>query len=525
MTRGRRGRERAKVTPLHPPPSSGLPLDALQLVTALNDVVWSRALIYGCLGIGLYFSLRTRFMQVRGFVEMLRLTFKGQSSAAGVSSFQALAMSLSGRVGTGNIAGVATAIYFGGPGAVFWMWTVAFLGASTAYIESTLAQIYKEKDPRGQYRGGPAYYIEKAMGQRWYAVLFAVVTIVATGLLMPGVQANSISAGMANAWGIPTWVTALGLVLTLGFIIYGGVRRIAHFAEVVVPFMALGYILVALGILALNVGRIPEMFGLIFRNAFGLDAAFGALLGLAVEWGVKRGVYSNEAGQGTGPHAAAAAEVRHPAEQGYVQAFSIYVDTLLVCSATAFLILSTGRYNVVAPDGTKLVENLPGVATGPGFAQASVETVLPGWGAGFVAVALLFFAFTTIVAYYYMAETNIAYLNRTVQRPWLTQALRVVIMGATAYGAIRSAELAWGLGDLGVGLMAWLNLVAILILQKPALLALEDYERQRKAGGVPTFDPEALGIRNADLWRERLAAGDAPEPTVGGAASTSTGRS
>ena len=474
-----------------------------QLVNALNNIIWSPALIYLCLGAGLYFSLRTRFMQVRGFKEMIRLMFTGQSSAAGVSSFQALAMSLSGRVGTGNIAGVATAIAFGGPGAVFWMWMVAFLGASTAYVESTLAQIYKEKDEKGQYRGGPAYYIEKAMGQKWYAWLFAVVTVIATGLLLPGVQANSIAAGLNNAWGVAPSVTAALVVVVLGFIIFGGVKRIARFAEIVVPFMALAYILVALVIMFINIQQVPEVFMLIIRSAFGLDAGFGAVLGLAVQWGVKRGVYSNEAGQGTGPHAAAAAEVSHPAKQGYVQAFSIYIDTLLVCSATAFMILSTGMYNVIHPDGSMIVNALPGVEVGPGFAQAAVESMLPGWGRGFVALALLFFAFTTIVAYYYMAETNIAYLNRKKHRPWMTFLLRIGMMAAVTYGCIKSAALAWTLGDIGVGMMAWLNIIAILILQKPALLSLRDYERQKKAGLDPTFDPEALGIRNADFWKKK----------------------
>ena len=474
-----------------------------QLINALNNIIWSPALIYLCLGAGLYFSLRTRFMQVRGFKEMIRLMFTGQSSAAGVSSFQALAMSLSGRVGTGNIAGVATAIAFGGPGAIFWMWMVAFLGASTAYVESTLAQIYKEKDEKGQYRGGPAYYIEKAMGQKWYAWLFAAVTVIATGLLLPGVQANSIAAGLNNAWGVAPAVTAAMVVVVLGFIIFGGVKRIARFAEIVVPFMALAYILVALVIMFINIQQVPEVFMLIIRSAFGLDAGFGAVLGLAVQWGVKRGVYSNEAGQGTGPHAAAAAEVSHPAKQGYVQAFSIYIDTLLVCSATAFMILSTGMYNVLHPDGSMIVNALPGVEVGPGFAQAAVESMLPGWGRGFVALALLFFAFTTIVAYYYMAETNIAYLNRKAHRPWMTFLLRIGIMAAVTYGCIKSAALAWTLGDIGVGMMAWLNIIAILILQKPALLSLRDYERQKKAGLDPTFDPEALGIRNADFWKKK----------------------
>lgn len=474
-----------------------------QIVNTLNSWIWSPPLIWLCLGAGLYFSIRTRFLQVRGVREMIRLMLSGEKSPAGVSPFQALALSLSGRVGIGNIAGVATAIYFGGPGAVFWMWVVAFLGASTAYVESTLGQIYKETDDNGQYRGGPAYYIEKAMGQRWYAWLFAVVTVVATGFLLPGVQANGIAASMTNAWNIPPTATATLLVVALGFIIFGGVKRIAAFAQVVVPFMALAYILVALVIMFVNYAQIPEMFALVFRSAFGMEAAFGAVLGLAIEWGVKRGIYSNEAGQGTGPHAAAAAEVSHPAKQGYVQAFSVYVDTLLVCSATAFMILSTGMYNVTGPDGAMLYQALPGVEVGPGFAQNAVESILPGYGAPFVALALLFFAFTTILAYYYMAETNIAYINRRIHRPWTTFVLRVAILAAVTFGSLRSAEMAWTLGDIGVGLMAWLNIIAILILQKPALVALRDYEAQKKAGLDPTFDPEALGIRNAAFWRKR----------------------
>lgn len=480
----------------------------------VNGLIWSQALIYLCLGVGLFFSIRTRFMQVRGFGEMIRLMRTGQKSDAGVSSFQALAMSLAGRVGTGNIAGVATAITFGGPGAVFWMWVVAFLGASTAYIESTLAQIYKEKDDTGRYRGGPAYYIEKAMGQRWYAIAFAVATVLGTGLLLPGVQANSIAVAFQNAWGVPTIISAALLVVALGFIIFGGVTRIARFAELVVPFMAIAYIVVAIVIMIVNIDAVPRVFSLIFSSAFGLEASFGAVLGLAVEWGVKRGVYSNEAGQGTGPHAAAAAEVSHPAKQGYVQAFSIYVDTLLVCSATAFMILSTGAYNVLHPaDGTMIVSNLPGVETGPAYTQAAVETILPGFGASFVALALMFFAFTTIVAYYYMAETNVQYICRNVHRPWVFGVLKIAIMAVVAYGCVRSASLAWALGDTGVGLMAWLNIVAILILQRPALIALRDYEAQKRAGRDPTFNPVALGIRNATIWeRGEIGATDTAEP-------------
>ena len=356
-------------------------------VNHLNGIIWSSALIYLCLGTGLYFSLRTRFLQVRHFGHMLKIMREGKSSEAGVSSFQALTMSLSGRVGTGNIAGVATAIAIGGPGAVFWMWTVAFLGASTAYIEATLAQIYKELDDNGSYRGGPAYYIEKAMGQKWYAWTFAVATIIAMGFCLPGIQANSIVAAMNNAWEIPALVTASVLAIGLAMIVIGGVKRIAHFAQVVVPTMAAGYILIAFTVVFLNIDMVPTVTMLIINSAFGLDAGYGAIIGMAVAWGVKRGVYSNEAGQGSGPHPAAAAEVSHPAKQGLVQAFSVYVDTLLICSATAFMILLTGLYNVEGADGTYLYQGLPGVEVGPAYVQAAFDTVMPGFGSSVLAIA------------------------------------------------------------------------------------------------------------------------------------------
>ena len=472
-------------------------------VNHLNGIIWSSALIYLCLGTGLYFSLRTRFLQVRHFGHMLKIMREGKSSEAGVSSFQALTMSLSGRVGTGNIAGVATAIAIGGPGAVFWMWTVAFLGASTAYIEATLAQIYKELDDNGSYRGGPAYYIEKAMGQKWYAWAFAVATIIAMGFCLPGIQANSIVAAMNNAWEIPALVTASVLAIGLAMIVIGGVKRIAHFAQVVVPMMAAGYILIAFTVVFLNIDMVPTVTMLIINSAFGLDAGYGAIIGMAVAWGVKRGVYSNEAGQGSGPHPAAAAEVSHPAKQGLVQAFSVYVDTLLICSATAFMILLTGLYNVEGADGTYLYQGLPGVEVGPAYVQAAFDTVMPGFGSSVLAIALLFFAFTTIVAYYYIAETNVMFINRKVHRPWLANLLKVLVITSVMYGGIKSADLAWALGDVGVGLMAWLNIVAIIILQRPALTALKDYERQLDAGVDPRFDPEALGIEKANFWVDR----------------------
>ena len=473
------------------------------LLGQLNSIIWSSALIYLCLGTGLYFSLRTRFLQVRHFRHMLTLMFQGRSSDSGVSSFQALAMSLSGRVGTGNIAGVATAIAMGGPGAVFWMWMVAFLGASTAYVEATLAQIYKEKDDNGEYRGGPAYYIEKAMGQNWYAWLFAASTIIAVGFCLPGIQANSIVAAMDNAWSVPPLATASFIALGVALIIFGGVKRIAHFTQVVVPFMALGYIVIAFMVMAANIGQFPAVVTLIINSAFGLDAGFGAIIGMAVQWGVKRGVYSNEAGQGTAPHAAAAAEVSHPAKQGLVQSFSVYVDTLLICTATAFMILMTGLYNVQGAEGVMLYEGLSGYEAGPAFVQSAFDTVLPGFGSGILAISLLFFAFTTVIAYYYIAETNVMFINRKVHRPWLVLFLKALVLTSVMYGGLKSANIAWALGDIGVGLMAWLNIIAILILQKPAMLALSDYEQQLQQGLDPVFDPQKVGIEKADFWLKK----------------------
>jgi len=487
-----------------------------EIVSTINGYVWSSALIYLCLGAGLFYSILTRFAQVRHFREMVRLIFRGKESDRGISSFQALAVSLSGRVGVGNIAGVAAAIGFGGPGAVFWMWVVAFLGASTAYIESALSQIYKEED-EGQLRGGPAYYIEKAMGQKWYAWIFAISTIIAVGLLLPGVQSNSIGNAAELAFGSSSTVnfmgdavsstkmiTAIAIVAIFTFIVFGGVKRIAHFTQIVVPFMALGYILMAIVIIGMHISELPGVVSMIFKDAFTPIAGFGAAIG----WGVKRGVYSNEAGQGTGPHAAAAAEVEHPAQQGLVQAFSVYVDTLFICSATAFMILITNQYYVSGLDnaisGGMLSSEI--IISSPAFTQLALESVMGGFGKTFVAIALFFFAFTTILAYYYIAETNVAWVSRSLKFPGKLITLKIAIIVSVFFGTIRPADLAWEMGDIGVGLMAWLNIIGILILffmGRPALKALRDYERQKKEGVTQyTFNPEALGIKNADFWKK-----------------------
>lgn len=474
-----------------------------QIVNGINDVIWSNALIVLCVGAGLYFSIRTGFLQISNFRDMFRLLFSGSSTEKGVSSFQAFTMALCGRIGTGNIAGVATAIAMGGPGAIFWMWVIAVLGSASAYIEATLGQIYKEVK-NGQYRGGPSYYIEKGLGMKWYAVLFALVTIISTAFFLTGVQSNSISKSMENAFNIPLEYTGLALILLIFLIVVGGVKRISRFAELVVPFMSALYILIAIIIILINFEQIPSMFALIFKSAFNLEPAFGGIVGSAIAWGVKRGIYSNEAGQGTAPHAAAAAAVSHPAKQGLVQAFSVYVDTLLVCTATAFMILITGQYNVYGPDGEYIVQNLPGVELGPAYTQFAVAELSPTFGSAFVAISLAMFAFTTLIAYYYMAETNLTYLDKSGNLfkygKWV---IILLFLGSTYFGSIRSASFAWTLGDIGVGSMAWLNIIAILLLQKPALKALKDYRAQKKAGKDPVFNSKALGIKNAEYWEDK----------------------
>ncbi|MCK4561719.1 MAG: alanine:cation symporter family protein [Flavobacteriaceae bacterium] len=473
-----------------------------EIIKSVNDIVWSNALIFVALASGLFYSFKTRFVQIRMVKEMVRLLFGGKSSERGVSSFQAFAIAISGRVGTGNIAGVATAIALGGPGAIFWMWVIAFLGSASAFIEATLGQLYKENKD-GEYRGGPAYYIEKGLGIKWFATLFAIATILSTALFLPGVQANSIAAGVNSAFGIDVTYTGIAIIVFLAIIVFGGVKRIGKFSEIVVPFMAIAYILLAVIIIGMNFREIPEILKLIISSAFGANQAFGGIVGMAIMWGVKRGVYSNEAGQGTAPHAAAAAEVSHPAKQGLVQAFSVYIDTLFICTATAFMILFTLQYNVIDPSGGFISENIPGVVYGPEYTQLAIESQFPGFGKIFVAIALSFFAFTTIMAYYYIAETNVSYLDHKNKNKWMIWVLRILLLTATFYGSIKSAELAWTMGDIGVGIMAWLNFIAIFLLRKPALALLKDYEKQKKEGKDPVYDPDEsnLGIKNVEIWR------------------------
>lgn len=510
-----------------------------RLVTLLNGWVWSPALVALCLLAGLWFSLRTRFVQVRRFGEMFRLLFGSagkDKKSTGITSFQAFAMALSGRVGTGNIVGVATAIGFGGPGAIVWMWIIAFFGAGSAFVEATLAQIYKENH-NGQFRGGPAYYIEKGLGSHLFGILFAVLAAVACGIFLPPVQCNGIALSCAQSFRVEPWVIGAVVAVLIGMVIIGGVSRIASVAQIVAPFMALLYILLSIVVLVVHWQDVPGVFTSMLRGAVGVNEVGGALLGSTIAWGVKRGIYSNEAGQGTGPIVAAAAKVSHPVKQGLVQAFSVYIDTLLVCTATALMILACRTYNIIdtvqhSADGvvvTYLQQNTAAPLGEPGvfYTTGALGTVVgPRIGDMVISVALFFFAFTTIMAYYYYAETNLVYLfNRWRRRQYrkhperlaeleradevfgddrgekiVVWVLRCGTITAVFLGSMTGSGIAWTLGDIGVGAMAWINIMAILLLSPKALRALKDYERQKKDGREPRFVPQDLDIKNAEYW-------------------------
>lgn len=436
-------------------------------------------------GAGLYFSIRTRFVQLRRIGVMTHLLFGKKDKTKekkGVSSFEAFCIALSGRVGTGNIVGVATAIALGGPGAIFWMWVIAFLGASTAFVESTLAQLFNFEHEDG-FRGGPACYIDKGLRSKWLAVVFALFTIIGCGLMLTTVQANGMSSAASNSLGVKPLVSGLFLAFLIGLVVIGGIKRISKVASIVTPFMAVAYIVIALVVLAFNWRAIPGLLSMIVTNAFGINPVCGGILGSTIMMGVKRGLFSNEAGQGTGAIPSASADVKHPAEQGLVQAFSVYVDTLLVCTATALMILSAGTYNILGPDSSMLVANSPELgANYVGFTQAAIDTVLGGFGSIFISIALAFFVFTTIMAYYFYSESSIIYLcslnGKCSQRTemLLIRVLQIAQLTAIVFGAVKEANLVWTLGDIGVGIMAWVNVIAIILLSNKAFGALKEYE-------------------------------------------------
>ena len=448
-----------------------LNLEALQAaITAINDALWAYLLIGALIVCGLYFTVRTRFVQFTMIGDMFRQLVDSSSTHSGkrkhISSFQAFAVSMATRVGTGNLAGVATAIAVGGPGSVFWMWLIALIGSATAFVEATLAQLYKRPSSES-FIGGPAYYISRGLHSKWMAGLFAVLITLTFGLSYNSIQSNAICGALNKAFGYdPVVVGGIITVIAL-FIAFGGIQRIARVSSVLVPFMAFGYFILALVVVIMNIEMVPHMLKLIVTSAFGLEQVAGGGLGATIMVGVKRGLFSNEAGEGSAPNVAATADVSHPVKQGLIQALGVFTDTLLVCSCTAFVVLISGLYTTDGLEGIQLT-------------QASLQLQVGRWGTIIVAIAIILFAFTSIIGNYYYGEANIRYLT---DKKWVLTVFRLLSGGAFVFlGAVASFEFVWSLGDLFMALVTFCNLVALAFLSKYAFKLLSNYRDQKRRG-------------------------------------------
>ncbi|MFD1019969.1 alanine/glycine:cation symporter family protein [Thalassobacillus hwangdonensis] len=456
----------------------------------LNDAMWGYILIAVLIGLGLWFSIQTRFVQFRYIPEMFRVLFDKRAITAegrkGTSPFQAFTISTASRVGTGNLAGVASAIAIGGPGAVFWMWIVALVGGATSFIESTLAQVYKIPE-KNQYRGGPAYYMEKGLKNRKLGIAFAITIIFTYGLVFSSVQSNTIRLAFEKSFDTDKWVMAAILTVIVALVIFGGLKRIAEVTQYIIPIMAIFYIILAGYILSLNFGALPEIFGMIFQNAFGFNQAAGGTFGAAIMMGIKRGLFSNEAGMGSAPNAAATSEVTHPVKQGLIQTLGVFTDTLLICSATALIIISSGEWiNNGDMDGIQLT-------------QTAFEAQLGEWAVIFIAVAIFLFAFSSIIGNYYYGETNLEFIKSTKSGLAI---YRIAVLLMVIFGAVAQFNLVWALADLTMGIMALINLYAITRLSKVAYLTMKDYSKQKKAGKDPEFYQDHLpGVEGMEYWR------------------------
>lgn len=462
-------------------------------IHSLSDLLYSYVLIILLLGTGIYFTVRTRFVQFRMFLESIRVVAQPGSDGNGLSSFQALMVSTASRVGTGNIAGISTAICLGGAGAVFWMWLTALLGSASAFIESTLAQIYKHRAEDGSSYGGPAYYIQAALKQRWIGVIFAVLLILTyMGGFNLVASFNIADSFRAYGFFVPVLTPVIiGLILAVIFAvcIFGGSRQISRITEVLVPVMGIFYLAVSLFVVVTHYQAIPQMFHSIFSNAFDVRAIFGGFAGSCVMHGIKRGLFSNEAGVGSAPNAAASAAVSHPVKQGLVQMLSVFIDTILICSATAFMLLCSG----VAPD-----PELAGMA----WVQAAASGSLGRFGTIFITVALCLFAFTTLIGNFYYAEMGLKFLCGRNPKKSLLNLFRAAAAGIVLAGATMEFSLVWSTADVLMGLMALLNLPVIIILGRPALRAMKDYMKQKKEGKDPVFKAEEIGLQDrTDFWR------------------------
>ena len=458
-----------------------------QWINSINDVLWSYILIIMLLGCALWFTFKTKFVQFRMLKEMIRLlgdsTGKSEGKEHHISSFQAFAVSLASRVGTGNLAGVATAITIGGPGAVFWMWIIALLGASSAFVESTLAQLYKVHG-KTSYIGGPAYYMKNGLKQPWMGILFSVLIIFTFAFAFNTVQSNTICAAFEKAFQMDhTLMGSILTILTL-MVIFGGVQRIAKVSGIIVPVMAIGYILLALVIVGMNITHLPDVMMLIVRSAFGWEQALGGGIGMTLMQGIKRGLFSNEAGMGSAPNVAASADVTHPVKQGLIQTLGVFTDTLIICSCTAFIILFSGVYQ-------------NGEANGIQLTQMALDNEIGSGGSTFVAIAILFFAFSSIIGNYFYGEANLRHLTENKK---IVVLFRIMTGGMVMFGALASLDLAWSLADVCMALMTICNLIAITLLGKYAFRLLEDYREQKRHGiKDPVFTKDKMKDIQQDI--------------------------
>ena len=466
------------------------------LLTKLNDFMYTYVLIIMLVGVGVYFTVKTKGVQFRlikdGIKSMLEKAEINENGEKKVSSFQALMISTASRVGTGNIAGIATAIAAGGPGAVFWMWLMALIGGASAFVESTLAQIYKVKH-NGQFRGGPSYYMERALNKRWMGILFSVLLITCFAYGFNGLQAYNMSSALE--YYIPNYSQTSGpmivgiiIAAATALVIFGGAQRIGFFSSIFVPVMAGLYILLGIVTMIMNITELPAVFALIFREAFDIQAIMGGLAGSAVVIGIKRGLFSNEAGMGSAPNASASADVEHPVKQGLVQVISVFIDTILVCTATAMMLFTSG------------VEGVSGVLDGIPFVQAAVEANIGEIGIHFITFSIFAFAFSSLIGNYFYAESNILFIKNS--KPLLF-CFRITCIAAVFLGAQADFSLVWNLADVTMGFMAIVNIIAIFMLRKTAVAALDDYEQLKKQGKKPVFDEKSIGI-SGTVWTKEV---------------------
>ena len=462
-----------------------------KLILLVNDFIWTYVLIAMLIVIGLYFTFKTKFVQFGNIKEMFKLLGEGTSSKdtskGQVSSFQAFCIGTASRVGTGNLAGVASAIAIGGPGAVFWMWLIALIGSASAFIESTLAQIYKVKDG-DSFRGGPAYYMEKGLKKKWMGIAFSILIIICFGFAFNSVQSNTITAAFYSTFNTNKLIVGIILTVLTLIIIFGGVNRIAKISSILVPIMAVAYIVIALFIIIMNFNQIPSLFKTIFENAFGIKQVVGGGIGAALLQGIKRGLFSNEAGMGSAPNAAATATVSHPVKQGLIQTLGVFTDTLIICTSTAFIILLSG----VPLDGS---------VKGIELTQMALVSQVGSWGGTFISICILLFAFSSIIGNYYYGETNIQFIT---ENKVVLYVYRILVAAMVLFGSIASMDLVWNIADVFMGLMAILNLIAIVLLSKIAIKALQDYTAQKKAGKDPVFYASSIPELGDEVeeWRE-----------------------